>query len=301
MTQKHYLIVGGTGFIGQRLSRYLLRQAHEVTILGRYVDSFQVEDNLDSSLLHRCQADLNSFSWSSLEGSFDQVIYLAQSDSFRSFPERARDIFQINVSSVFNCLEYVTDKQIPHMLYVSTGGLWNDLQADSLGHVFSVPLGFYRGTKACAEILMSAFASSLKQLTIVRPFFVFGEDQRQDMLIPRLIDKISKNQTVVLHSESGPRINPIYIDAAIQALYNSSLRSEPGLKSFDICGKEKVTIRELCLCIGQIMNKEPRFEIYEGPTRDLLGNSADLDQLNVKQLSLYDEIAKTVHHYYGEC
>src|SRR5262245_16688277 len=54
----------------------------------------------------------------------DAVIYLAQSESFREFPDRAVDIAGVNIVGVLRCLDYAVRSGAKKFIYASSGGVY---------------------------------------------------------------------------------------------------------------------------------------------------------------------------------
>ena len=81
----------------------------------------------------------------------------------------------------------------------------------------SEELGFYLGSKICAEIVSGAF-SNILNLQILRFFFVYGQGQKQNMLIPRLIKNIREGNPISLDGKNGVVINPLYVSDAVSAI-----------------------------------------------------------------------------------
>ena len=93
MNKYHTVLLTGTsGYIGSNLRQYMFTQNYE-----------------DLVFVDRCNGfDLSMPGWSNQlpEKNVDVVIHLAQSRRYREFPDGAEDMFQVNVASAFELLEW---------------------------------------------------------------------------------------------------------------------------------------------------------------------------------------------------
>src|SRR6476469_5947896 len=91
------LVTGGSGLIGKRLLADLRHRA-EVASIGRHdpsiTDVTWIPHDFTAPQLPKLPPDSTT------------VVYLAQSEHFRQFPERAQDIFDVNIASVQKMLEW---------------------------------------------------------------------------------------------------------------------------------------------------------------------------------------------------
>lgn len=193
----------------------------------------------------------------------DAVIHLAQSEYFREFPTRGEHIFRVNAASTLRLLEYGRKAEARTFILASSGGIYGhgeegfkeDRPIEAKGD-----LGFYLGTKLCAEV-MSENYSSFMSILILRFFFVYGPGQRTTMLIPRLVNAVKEERPIVLHGREGLKINPTYVTDAASAV--SCSLELPGSQKINIAGPEVLSLRQIGQEIGEVLNREPIFEVQE--------------------------------------
>ena len=100
---------------------------------------------------------------------FDTVIHLAQSRHYRQFPERADDIFAVNVKSTFQLLDYARRAGAGRFLHASSGGVFGYSYEKFVETDPVNPLNFYLSSKYCAELMVGNYRDYF--LTIVLRFF----------------------------------------------------------------------------------------------------------------------------------
>ena len=96
-------------------------------------------------------------------------------------------------------------------------------------------------------------------VVLLRYFFICGPGQKRDMLVPRLVDSVRNGRPVTLQGEDGLRINPVHASDAARATA-AALRLETGA-TVNVAGPETLSIRAMCNTIGQLVSREPAFEI----------------------------------------
>ena len=73
--------------------------------------------------------DLNDdFDFKLLPDKLEAVIYLAQSENYRNFPEKALDIFEINTARLLKTLDYAREAGAKKFIYASSGGVYGSAQ-----------------------------------------------------------------------------------------------------------------------------------------------------------------------------
>ena len=213
-----------------------------------------------------------------LPKNIDVVVILAQEREYRAFPTNSNNIFMVNVYSVQRLLEYAQKMKAVKVIYASTGGIYKE-QMEALKENSALrntlDLSFYFSTKLAGEGLVSAYKNEFN-ITIMRPFFIYGKKQNQNNLLANLYKKIVSNEFVVLNGSEGIRINPINVRDAAVGL-NELIRGNHN-SVINLAGTEIITIRELSAYIGDLVGKVPNF-IHEESKNDLIADSSKLQDI----------------------
>lgn len=249
------VITGASGFIGQNLVRRLAQ--HDLWCLSRVTPEESIPGNwLRHDLMTNPIPD-------GLPDDVDIVIHLAQSKHFKEFPDRAREIFAVNVASTATLADWAQRAGAKTFIYISTGGIYypsdtplrEEIQFRAHGQ-----LGFYQTSKYASELLLSAYNECFTSV-ILRPFFVYGPGQNQDMLIPSLIGKVTRRDPVTLHAPDGIKINPIYVDD-VTAVIEASMSLEHSTTT-NVAGHQVLTLRKITEVIANTYGIEAVFEVDE--------------------------------------
>lgn len=275
------LLTGATGLIGSHLIPEL-DDYHQIFYLGRAEHPHRKNALIYTDLATNW--DING-----LPSHIDNIIYLAQSDFFRDFPDKANDIFAVNINSVFKMLEYARKIGVKRFIYASSGGVYGPsnkaIHEDSSLEVRD-NLGFYLSTKLCAEALLENY-SAYMQIIILRFFFVYGPRQKKDMLIPRLIQRVRQNESIIIQGNDGLSLNPTYVDDAVQSIKSALLLN--GNHKINIGGPEVLNMRQLGLEIGRQLGIDPNFHFEQKEPAHLIADITRMKELLIDPTTSFSQ------------
>ena len=284
------LITGANGLIGRHVLG-LLRNNWEIYALVRN------RSDSTSGRTHYIRCDLAD-KWNS-EGfpkTVDAVIHLAHFEHCREFPMYAEQIFKVNTTSTVFLLEYARHAQVKTFVLASSGGIYghgDEGFREDQAITAKGDLGFYLGTKLCAEVLAENYTPHMNVI-ILRFFFVYGSGQRPTMLIPRLVKVVKEGQAIILHGKDGLKMNPIYVTDAASAVYRCLELTES--QKINIGGPEILSLRQVGQQIGKVLRKDPVFEVKKDiPPQHLVGDIKKMTHLLGQPIVKFEEgIAKYI-------
>lgn len=254
------LITGSTGHLGSRALE-LLQVQYEVHAVVRTRPSAAHAD------VTYHETDLSQeWTTNALPARMDIVVHLAQPRNYRNFPEHSLDTFRINTGATAMLLDYARRAGVTHFILASTGGLYQPGTSviDDKTPI-SPPRGdlsYYFRTKQSAELLADAYKPFF-DVSVLRPFFIYGPGQSQEKLISRLIESVRERRTISLSGQNGMRINPVHVDDVADLICN--LSKAGGSRTLNVAGPDVVSIRGIAEEVGLLSNMQPVFECVEGP------------------------------------
>ena len=250
------LVTGATGLIGRHLVE-ALAQRSKVWAVSRESHAFS--------------QGVNCVQWNfrdavppaTMPRAVDAVFHLAQSPAYRDFPERADDVFDVNVASTARLLDWSRSVGVTRFVLASSGGVDGGR-------------GFYEASKRSAELLCESYRD-IFAVIVVRFFFVYGRGQRASMLIPRLVNCVRHDLPIRLDGRDGMRLNPVHVSDAVAALERTTALSEG--RTLDVTGPEVLTMREIGEMIGSLVGRRPVFVTGEAAPRDVVGDISQMSAL----------------------
>ena len=260
------ILTGATGFVGRHLLP-ALSPLHEVVCIARDPDALPAE--------HRAaavRADLREpLRIDSLPATADAVIHLAQAHA--AFPEGAAELFAVNAAAALQLADYARRAGAGVFVLGSSGNVY----AQS-GHAFAEddPLGpsdYYGETKRCAEQLVLRYNKSFR-VRVLRLFAPYGPSQTGRM-IPNIIGRVRRGETVTLINGGAPRINPVYIDDLTSVIARVIESDAPEV--LNVAGPDVVSVRDIASIAGSALGVEPVFEdIHQPDSFDFIADTARL-------------------------
>jgi nucleoside-diphosphate-sugar epimerase len=254
------LITGGTGFVGSALGPRLIAAGHELFCVCRPGSSVAFGQTV-------VWGGENPVGTSKLPEAIDVVIHLAQSRRYRNFPADSREMFDVNVGMTMSLLQWAAESKVKQFCLVSSGTVYEPFTGSLQEDAAVAPRGFLGASKLASEIIAWPF-SGLFKLNILRLFFPYGPGQR-DRLIPDLIRRIRNGESVqVTANGDGMRLAPTFVEDIADVFLASVESSWTG--TVNVATPEALSIREIAELIGQRLRVQPKLEILERASIDVL-------------------------------
>jgi GDP-4-dehydro-6-deoxy-D-mannose reductase len=230
------VVTGASGFIGQALCRSLRRRDHELVALS----------SRDGHI-----ADPRVFS---RIGEARHVFHLAG----RTFvPDSWKDpleFLNVNVLGTTNVLEFCR-AQGASLTFVSAYLYGVPERLPIPEACVPRPNNPYALSKHLAEQACEFYAAQHgMNITVVRPFNIFGPGQKPHFLIPRIVNQVKERQTIRV-KDLTPRRDYIYIDDIVDALVKT-LDAPGGYNVFNVGSGVSLSVRELIAVIQAVAGTE---------------------------------------------
>jgi len=244
------LVTGGGGFLGAALAERLLKEGHEVSVLGR--------NNYPglNSKIRQIKADIKDKK--AVLDAVEGMECVFHSAAVPGIWGSYTDYYNTNVLGTQNIIDACQEHEVKRLIFTSSPSVIYDMQ-DQSGLDESAPfpknyLCHYPATKAIAEKLVSSAdgISGVRTLSI-RPHLIWGPGDPH--LIPRLIDK-AKNRKLVQVGGGRNKVDMVYIDNAVEChiLADKALASDPdkvGGKAYFVSDDRPV---ELWKWVGRLLS-----------------------------------------------
>lgn len=212
-TSMKYLVTGCAGFIGWKVTEFLLAAGHTVVGVDNINTAYdtqvkqwrlkQIEDtpNFEFHRSDICDRD-------AVRGIFnthyDAVINLAARAGVRQSVENPWVYVDTNVTGTLNLLEFCREFEVNKFVLASTSSLYgaNNLLPFSEEANTDQPLSPYAASKKGAESLCHSYHHLYGiDVTIFRFFTVYGPAGRPDMSAFRFVQWISEGKPVIVYGD----------------------------------------------------------------------------------------------------
>lgn len=300
-----YLALGGSGFLGSEIVEFLAQENDVVIADFNLNPRFANKDNIQFIQFDFLKDEICA---SILDG-VDVVIHLISTllpgDGTAHLPSAIMD----NVIPSINLLEEVVKHKEIQVLFISSGGtIYGEggllpSNEDDSKHAY------------CSYALVKAFIESTLELyrhqhqlkyKIVRisnPYGLTQRSGRMQGLIPIFVERIIKDEEIVIWGDGHNIRDYIYIDDVVRAI-DAVLSYDGEERVFNIGSGEGHSIHEIICQIQKALGDGKVPQIQYAPQRkcDLKKNILDISRITactkwVPQISLQEGIARIVRAY----
>ena len=304
--KKHYLITGGSGFIGSALVLRLLKQGHRVRVLdneirGRSRRLISAKDDIEFII-----GDIRERGvvFKACEG-VDAVCHLAFINGTELFYLHPELVLDVAVKGMINILDASIHHGIQEFVLTSSSEVYQTPAViptdESIGYLVPDPLNprySYSGGKIINELMLIHYTPRhFKKSVIIRPHNVYGPDMGWEHVIPQFIlrmkDLVKAGGEVIKFPIQGTGQEKRafifiddFIDGTILAMKHGGQKD-----IFHIGTSDEISIQRLAEQIGAFFSKK----VSIVPGKDARGGTVrrcpNINKL--KQLGFQPEIALT--------
>lgn len=240
------VVTGADGFIGRALCRSLRQHGYKVLEL-----SGRNGDIADPTTLR-------------IVGAAHQVFHLAGRTFVPESWEEPLEFQRVNVAGTANVLEFCRTHGA-RLTFVSAYlyGLPDRLPVSEA--CVPRPNNPYALSKYLAEQVSSFYADHYGvNVTVIRPFNIYGPGQRAHFLIPRILAQVKERQ-IIRVKDSAPRRDYLYIDDLVDALVRT-IDGPSGYNVFNIGSGASISVQDLIGVIQSVAGTDLQV-ISEGDVR----------------------------------
>ncbi len=238
-------IVGGSGFIGTRLS-------HRLTKAGQ---QFNIIDKAPSQAYpgHALLADVRSLD--ALQQAIPENAPLINLAAEHRDDVRPLSLYdEVNVGGARNLCIVAREKNIRTIVFTSTVAVYGfaPIGTDESGNI--APFNDYGRTKYEAEQVFKAWQAEVPEertLVIIRPTVVFGEQNRGNVY--NLLRQIASGRFVMVGTGEN-RKSMAYVEN-IAAFIEYSLSFKPGVHVYNFIDKPDFTMNKLVAGVNRILGR----------------------------------------------
>lgn len=261
--KKHrILLTGDLGFIGSRLKDRLREMGHDVIGLdlkwGAGNDIRVRQDVMNAFTIHKPTV----------------VYHLAALAGVIKGEEHPQDFMDTNVVGTMNIIEACKLHKVGQLIFFSSSSVYGNQTPPNHEGVATSPISTYGATKVIGELKVQ---ESGLNWTIIRPFTVYGENGRQDMVIYKWINEVQAEKPIHVRGDGSSKRGYAYVgdvaEGAALALDNPKAFGE----IFNLGGVEIISIQQVADVFKEVF-QEAKVVYDPMPDWDVNENWADISK-----------------------
>ena len=257
------LITGAAGQIGSGLSRLLIENGHELTLVDNLRNGYleNLKDDANEVIAPFYEVDITSQDFfTKCGGEYDVIIHLAAITSLPDCESNPLETLRINVSGTANVLEFARKFDVPHVVFASTSAIYENNDADVFTEDLEVnPRLYYSLSKKMSEDLIQSYRENYGMtVTILRFFNVFGPDGDQTRPNPPLLNfayrELSHDRQPIL-SGNGEQVRDFIWVKDVVRMLELCMQKQPN-DVFNVCSGVTVSVNQIAQWVAEALGKE---------------------------------------------
>jgi len=261
------LVTGAAGFVGRHLVERLVKEGHEVTavdIQEHPPESFQEYlgsglTYLSGSILHEEFVSTEVFPY---PNAYDRIFHLAAIVGVDRYVDVDDPLYlvDVNINGTKRLLELARGSDT-RFVYTSTSEIYGRNPsvpfAEDDDRVLGPPSDTrwsYSSMKGVCEHMIHMLGEVDRGIstTVVRPFNLYGPDQRPNFVVPKFVEKVIDGEVPTVYHDGTQRRCFTYIDDFIDGIVAASERPHGKNETYNLGNTTETEIRDLARTIMDI-------------------------------------------------
>ena len=190
-----------------------------------------------------------------------------------------KDCMESNILPTIEILRVMEKKQIPHLVFLSSGSVYGDTPNVIKEEESYNPTTAYGASKVAGEIIISDWVGHkrIASATVLRGNNIYGPGSDHGV-VSLFLDRIRKNQQIEIDGDGSQIREPVYVDDVIE-LVNLVLANSPmGVVTYTLSGGEFFTLKSLIEHIPKALHVPAQFKVSGRPAQPPLSMRLDISK-----------------------
>jgi nucleoside-diphosphate-sugar epimerase len=252
MAKKKLLIIGGTGFLGENLVRFLKKKYNVFKTTYKKKKDFKIlKLDLKNKTLIK-----NFF----INNEFNYVINLGGYIDHSNLSQNGNEVLKVHLESLFYIFKFINKKKLEHFIQIGSSDEYGNNNSPQMENMSEDPFSIYSYAKAAAtRFVMTLFKTEKFPVTVLRPFLVYGPGQNFNRFIPQVIKGCLNDKT--FPTSAGLQYRDFcYIDDFAKSVIKLIGKKKTFGKIYNVGSGKKIRIRDAVNLIKRIIKKgKPQF------------------------------------------
>ena len=301
LKNKSILIVGGTGFIGTNLVKKLLKLGLKVTCLSL--------KNKKNKLVHKnlkyifCDYSNFYILKKKINKPYEYVVNLGGYIDHSKFFVKGRTVINNHFLSTINLLSSIKKTKLKRYVHIGTCDEYGENVSPIKENVREDPVTTYAfGKLASMNLLIMLHKTENLPVTALRLFLVYGPLQKNDRLIPQVINGCLKKKSFPV-SKGNQLRDFCYVDDIINAIILSLTNKKALGEVFNVGSGKPVSVKFIINKISQIIKQgKPQFNKIPFRKNENLKLYPSINKIRrilgwIPKTSLNQGLVKTINYY----
>jgi nucleoside-diphosphate-sugar epimerase len=283
------LVTGATGFVGSAFVRHAVREGARVTILARAsADRWRLAP-VDGSYA-RLTGALESLATVPLDSPrLDVVVHCAAAGVDQTFDD-VDELVATNVHGTLAALKLALARGAGRFVLLGSSGEYGP----GVGLAEDAPLrptSEYGATRASATLLARAFGARRGlDVTVVRPFAVFGPYEAAYRLVPYAICRGLKGEPIQISSGAQTR-DYVFVEDVADGIARACVQPDAAGQVINLCSGRETAVRDIASMIAE--RTGGRSEVAAGARGEIPGEMWRTSGNPARARELLDWTART--------
>lgn len=264
------LLTGSKGFIGSHLKPALEKLGHKVVGMDKkngIFEDLQYSENLEN-----------------IKIKIDMIVHLAAVSMVRVSVEDP-GVGKENFESTFNVLEFARKNNVRKIIFSSSRETYGNLEQKTCKETDSRTWNAespYAATKSAGEALLSAYKTCYGiEYVTVRLSNVFGADDPNDRFIPRLFEKLPRNELFEVYGRDK-QMDFTFIEDCISGLLTTiknfeKLSCQP-IPIYNIAYGKSEKLLDVALYLKELFNSKSEIKVTKNYTGEVVKYTANINK-----------------------
>lgn len=216
----NFIVTGGAGFIGSHLTKHLIKQGHNVSVIdslrrGSLDNLKEIKDKIDFHEIDILDYDKMKNVAKNANGIFHQAALGSVPQSFKE-PEEYHRVNAIGTENVLKLAQEFDFK----VVYASSSSVYGNQEKFPIKEdAEKKPLNPYGKSKLEAEKFAKKYADMGVKVIGLRYFNVFGIGQNSNYagVIPKFIERLVQHKPPIIFGDGNQLRNFTFIDDVVEA------------------------------------------------------------------------------------
>jgi UDP-glucuronate decarboxylase len=278
----NFLISGGAGFLGRKLTEKTLENGHSVTVVDDFSTTSDENATRNARVIKKRIEDFET------SEKFDYLIHLAARPSPEDYISHPVDTVLSNSIGTLKMIQ-MSLKSGARFMYTSSSETYGDATIIPTPETYWGNVNFtgirscYDESKRFSEALIMAYhRQSGLDSRIQRPFNIYGPGIRPDgqygRVVPRFIMQALKNENITVHGDGNQTRSFLYIDDWVDATWKFLIADNLGGEILNIGSNREITINALAEMIIDLAGSRSNIVHTEAREDDPHRRSADISR-----------------------